>query len=179
MTIKKILMTSAALTVFAISATVFQMSGCKKANAQSGGTNYTLPPATSSTLGGVIVGNGLSVTSNGTLALSTTTNGLTQLNKIIFSKLLIGGGTTEIWTMNYDGSNKTKINIVMPAGEEIQLGTAPKLSPDGQKVIFMGRTIASTNNDDDIYICNIDGTSVTKIYDMPVGTGHTAIGGAY
>ena len=36
----------------------------------SGGSSYTLPPATASTLGGVKVGSGLSVTSDGTLSAS-------------------------------------------------------------------------------------------------------------
>lgn len=172
---RKLFLGSIALTAFSIAIIIFQLSCKKTAEAQT--NNYTLPPATTSTLGGVIVGNGLSVTSNGTLSV-TSSGGLTQLNKIIFAKLVTGGGATEIWTMNYDGSNKTKVNITMPAGQEI-LFENPKLSPDGTKVIFMGRTTASSNNDDDIYICNIDGSNVTKIYDMPVGTGHTTIGGAY
>lgn len=171
---RKLLLGSFALMAFSIAIIIFQFSCKKTASAQ---TSYTLPPATSSTLGGVVVGNGLSVTSNGTLSVSSS-GGVTQLNKIIFAKLVTSGGATEIWTMNYDGSNKTKVNIVMPAGQEI-ITESPKLSPDGTKVIFIGRTIASASNDDDIYICNIDGSNVTKIYDMPVGSGHTLLGGAY
>lgn len=173
---KKILFSSVILFLFSLSIIVFQMSCKKEAQAQI--NNYTLPPATANSLGGVIIGNGLTVASNGTLSVSAANGGLQKLNKIIFAKLVTGGGATEIWTMNYDGTNKTKVNISMPAGEEI-LFENPRLSPDGNKVIFMGTTISSSNNDDDIYICNIDGTGVTKIYDMPVGTGHTTLGGAY
>ena len=107
-----------------------------------------------------------------------TSNGLHQLNKIVFAKLLTGGGATEIWTMNYDGTNQTKVNITMPAGQHIT-DEYPKLSPDGTKIVFIGGTTGSNGNDDDIYICNFDGSGVTKIYDMPVGTGHTVLGGAY
>jgi hypothetical protein len=74
-------MGSVALTLFSISIVIFQMSCKKDATAQTGGTSYTLPTATTSTLGGVIVGSGLSVTSNGILSANATTGGLTQLNK--------------------------------------------------------------------------------------------------
>jgi hypothetical protein len=173
---KKLFLGSIALTTFSISILLFQVSCKKEAKAQTNSNNY-LTPATTTTLGGIIVGSGLSVTSNGTLSVNST-GGTTQLNKIIFGKLVTGGGAIEIWTMNYDGSNQTKINIVMPTGEVVN-DLNPKLSPDGTKVVFLGTTTASTNNDDDIYTCNIDGSNVTKIYDMPVGTGHTGIGGAY
>jgi hypothetical protein len=174
---RKLLLGSIVLTVFSASIILFQLSCTKTADAQTG-TSYTLPPATTTTLGGVIVGNGLSVTSNGTLSVNSTTGGLHQLNKIVFAKLVTGGGATEIWTMNYDGTNQTKVNIAMPAGQVIT-DEAPKLSPDGTKIVFIGATTGSNGNDDDIYICNIDGSGVTKIYDMPVGTGHTLLGGAY
>ena len=174
---RKLLVGSIVLTVFSASSILFQLSCTKTADAQTG-TGYTLPPATTTTLGGVIVGNGLSVTSNGTLSVNSTTGALHQLNKIIFAKLLTGGGGTEIWTMNYDGTSQTKVNITMPAGQVIT-DEAPRLSPDGTKIVFIGATAGSTGNDDDIYICNIDGSGVTKIYDMPVSTGHTLLGGAY
>ena len=38
----------------------------------SGGEAYVLPPATTSTLGGVIIGTGLSVASNGTISVNST-----------------------------------------------------------------------------------------------------------
>lgn len=174
---KKLLLGSVVLTVFSASIILFQVSCKKTADAQTG-TSYTLPSATTTTLGGVIVGNGLSVASNGTLSVNSTTGAPHQLNKIVFAKLLTGGGTTEIWTMNYDGTDQTKVNITMPSGQVITFED-PKLSPDGTKIVFIGTTTGSNNNDDDIYICNIDGSGVTKIYDMPVGTGHTLLGGAY
>ena len=67
---KKLLLGSVALTLFSIAIAIFQMSCQKEANAQTGTGTYTLQPATTSTLGGIIVGNGLSVTSNGTLSVN-------------------------------------------------------------------------------------------------------------
>ncbi len=101
-----------------------------------------------------------------------------MLHKIVFAKQIIGGGQSEIWTMNYDGSNQTKINITLPAGQEIA-NLDPRLSPDGTKIFFVGRDMLINNNKDDIYSCNIDGSNVIKIYDMPEGTGHTGLGGVY
>jgi len=45
---KKLLMGSAALTLFSIAMIVLQISCKKEATAQSGGTSYNLPPATTS-----------------------------------------------------------------------------------------------------------------------------------
>lgn len=72
---KRILLGSLILTLFALSIMIFQIS-CQK-NTQAQTNNYTLPPATTANLGGVIVGNGLSVTSNRTL--SVTPGSTTQL----------------------------------------------------------------------------------------------------
>ncbi len=73
------------------------MSCQKEATAQQTGSNYILPSATTSTLGGVIVGSGLSVTSNGTLSLtSSSNNGMKQLNKILYEKYDETNGTAEI-----------------------------------------------------------------------------------
>ena len=69
----------------AISIGIFQISCQKEAIAQTGNT-YTLPAATTSTLGGVIVGSGLNVASNGTISVSSATAGVTQLNKLFLGK---------------------------------------------------------------------------------------------
>lgn len=65
---RKLLLGSAVLTLFAISITLFQISCQKESNAQT--TTYTLPPATTTSLGGIIVGNGLSVTPSGVLSVT-------------------------------------------------------------------------------------------------------------
>lgn len=65
---KKLFMGSIAILLFTIAISIFQISCEKEAVAYN--SNYKLPPATTSTLGGVIVGNGLSATLNGTLTAS-------------------------------------------------------------------------------------------------------------
>ncbi len=165
---KKILLGSLAFFLFAISISILQTSCDKDANAQS--NNYILPPATNSTLGGVIVGNGLNITSSGLLTV-TTGSSMTQLNKILFYR---DGGNylNEIWIANYDGTGQTKINIDLPQGCQIGNGTDAKLSPDGKKVFF--GVWATPSNMAYIYSCNIDGSDLTKIID-----GTASLQGAY
>ena len=67
---KNLLLGSIALTLFAVSITLFQISCQKVAQAQT--TTYTLPAATTTALGGVVIGNGLSITSSGTLSINST-----------------------------------------------------------------------------------------------------------
>lgn len=152
---KKLLLGSASLCLFSISIMIFQMSCKKDATAQASNSNYVLPPATTSSLGGVIVGNGLSVTGNGTL--SVTASG-TQLNKIIYTKTN-GLASDGIYTANYDGTNQTKINISLPAN--VTLEADAHLSPDGQTVFF--QVSSSPNFDKFIYACNIDGSNVHPV----------------
>ena len=167
---KKILMSSIALSLFSISLVVFQMSCQKSVSAQTSG--YTLPPATNSTLGGVIVGTGLSVSSNGTLSV-TAAGGLQQLNKILFRKNTPGNN---IWMANYDGSSQTQINIAVPSG--LYLTGEASLSPDG-KTIFVGLADNSSHINY-IYSCNTDGTNLKKIIDgTSAGTDGLNIIGAY
>jgi hypothetical protein len=159
---KKLLMGSAALTLFSISIVIFQMSCKKDATAQTGGTSYTLPAATTSTLGGIIVGSGLSVTTNGTISVNNNSSGTVQLNKILYSKNPTGtAGSNEIWSANYDGTNQTKINVSLPAGFGIS-GFA-RLSPDGQKVFFGVKE--NSINRVHIYSCKIDGTNAIRVID--------------
>lgn len=150
---------------FSLSIILFQISCKKEAVAQSGGnstTNYVLKPATTSTLGGVIVGSGLSVGSDGTLSVNnngTNNDESTQLNLILYSH------NGELWTANIDGTNQTKIPITLPTG--ITGFDNAHLSPDGKKVIFdvNGQTQGVA-----IYSCNIDGSNLTKI----IGDANTA-----
>jgi hypothetical protein len=97
----------------------------------------------------------------------------TQLNKIIYTKRLTST-TAEIWIANYDGTNQTKVNIVVPAG--IMLANA-RLSPDGQTIFFEGVNTSTFLND--IYSCKIDGSNVQKIVDGSTATQGILLGGAY
>jgi len=178
---KKLLMGSVALTLFSISIIIFQMSCKKEATAQTGGTNYTLPAATTSTLGGVIVGNGLSITSNGTLSTNGT-NGVQQLGKVVYMRFFENAGASlpeGIFTANYDGSAQTKINIILPANTEFSEDITPKLSPDGLKVFFGVQSTISGQVGTDLYSANINGTNVTNIIDNGVNGKYVILGGAY
>src|SRR5580692_2594824 len=104
---KKILLSTIALTLFAISLLLFDISCKKTAKAQS--PTYVLPVATTSKLGGVIP-DGTTISVDGSGKISAVGGGSpTQAGKIIY--LDFASGSTEIWTANYDGSGAQKINI--------------------------------------------------------------------
>ncbi|RAJ75106.1 hypothetical protein CLV59_110152 [Chitinophaga dinghuensis] len=171
-------MGSFALMLFSASILLFQMSCKKSADAEPGpGTgNGNVPVATTTTLGGVIVGSGLNVTAAGVLSVNAGNSGATQLNKVVFTKYISGSGS-EIWLMNYDGSGQTKVNVALSANQKI--GDDARLSPDGKKLFFIVATTGLSNNKEDIYSCDIDGKNLVKLYDMPVSGGHTYLSGAY
>jgi hypothetical protein len=155
---RKLLLGSAVLTLFAIAITLFQISCQKESNAQT--TTYTLPPATTTTLGGVIVGNGLSATPSG--VLSVTPAATSVLNLIVYYKE-VSANVFEVWTAKYDGTNQTKINISLPANTEFHDDTPPQLSPDGAKVFYtLNNTVTFTQS---LYTANINGTGSVKILD--------------
>lgn len=175
---KRLLLGSLVLTLFALSIMVFQIS-CQK-NTQAQTNNYTLPPATTANLGGVIVGNGLSVTSNGTL--SVTPSSTTQLGKVVFLKNLYDESLSpsmraEIWIANYDLSNATKINIAIPSDRTY---SNVKLSPDGTKIFFSAYAPPTSNTDgrNDIFSCDIDGTNLIQLTNSTLTSDYN-LGGVY
>jgi hypothetical protein len=173
---KKLVLGSIVLTTFAIAVSIFQLSCQKSASAQT--STYALPPATTSSLGGIIVGSGLNVTSNGTLSVVAGT-GTAQLNKIAYSKE-ISSGNFEFWTANYDGSNQTKINFTLPTGVSFSQNCTPHLSPDGKKIFFTaGPTNSVKYGEGDIYSLNIDGSGLTKVVSAGGLNPFINIGGVY
>ena len=100
--------------------------------------------------------------------MAQTNNSQIQLNKIIYYKLSPTSGAKEFWIANYDGTNKTKINIILPAGLVFSSDSRPVLSPDGTKVFFTAG--ASVTSSSEIYRCNIDGSELMKIIDNDGGT---------
>lgn len=183
---KKVLLGSIVLTFFSISVILFQIS-CQKGYTISAQTNgYTLPPATTSTLGGVIIGNGLSITSNGTLSVTGTGGGLTQLSKLIFKKIIVTPGSsvdhvTEIWVANYDGTGAAKVNITLPTGVDFSDNMNPVMSPNGQKIFFTAGIRTGTSQiafSGDLYSCNVDGSSVTRIIDKGGASNDIILGAA-
>lgn len=141
------------LAFFSISIAVFNLSCNKEASAQNN-TTSPLPAATTSTLGGVIVGQGLSVTSNGTI--STQSAGV-----LVFAKG--SDKNNEFWTSNYDGTNQVKITISSIAATGEILKADIKLSPDGKKFFFVG--FIASGQPDVLFSCNRDGSGLTKLVD--------------
>ena len=167
---KKLILGSVVLSCFSLSVILFQVSCQKTANSQTNG--YILPPATATTLGGVIIGNGLTVTSTGIFSV-TSNSGLNQLNKLIYKR--VSGTSSEIWMANYDGTNNVKINITLPSGIVFNDDMQPTLSPNGQKLFFT----AGTSTRGDLYSCNADGSNIIKIVDKGGTSNDTIFGGTY
>ena len=170
----KILKSSIVLLIFSVSAFVFQVSCQKTSEAQSGGSTYILPSATTSRLGGIIVGDGLSVTSNGTLSVNSTTS---APSLIFFSRSGISDDAgDEIWKANIDGTNQQKLNITLPNGYRISLNQASVntngaalLVSSNQKLIF--RATTSTAPWSSLFSCDFNGSNVVKLLDN-VGTSY-------
>ena len=105
-----------------------------------------------------------------------------QLNKVIYSKSGITGGGAEpqIWISNYDGTNATQVPIALSATTHIasDLNTfSIRLSPDGQKIFFMGYETSTTPYTITLYSCNIDGSNVQTVTSS--NTEQIRFGGAY
>ena len=173
---KKLFLGSIALTIFSLSTIIFQISCQKAATAQSGsGSTYTLPPATTTTLGGIIVGNGLSVTSNGTLSVTASSSTPQQLGKILYIRTndAVTPHIVEFFTVNYDGSNNAKVPINLPAGFYAQENV--QISPDGQTLFFN----VSDASKSYIYKCKIDGSGLARILEAASSTTSIGISSAY
>ncbi len=153
---KNIFKGSIVLMIFSLAIVIFNIS-CEKESIAQTNTPFVLPKATSNSLGGVIVGSGLSVTTDGTI--STQSAGL-----LVFAKG--GDKRNEFWISKYDGSGQVKITISsFPlTGEIVKEGI--KLSPDGKKFFFVGYTAnGQITNVDGLYSCNLDGSGLTKLID--------------
>jgi Tol biopolymer transport system component len=75
-------------------------------------------------------------------------------DKIVFTRqYLLENDRNEIWIMNADGSDTKKVVD----------GYAASWSPDGQQLVFS----QVTEGNEDLYICNSDGTNIVKLLDSP------------
>jgi Tol biopolymer transport system component len=101
-------------------------------------------------------------------------NSTSQIGKVIFKKMISNGGA-EIWTCNYDGTSAAKVNITLPSGVTYSDDMNPVISPNGQKIFFTAGATGSFKGD--LYNCNTDGSSVTKIHDR--AGGNIILGAAY
>ena len=73
--------------------------------------------------------------------------------------------TNGIWKCNYDGTNHTKINAVLPAGFEISTYGEVSVSPDATKIFFLAYDSNHTTGFGPYWICsiNLDGTGFKKV----------------
>jgi len=160
---------------FSIAMLLFQMS-CKK-EAIAVQTLNTGKTATTTTLGSVMVdGTSITVDENGRISTLATTTPVQQ-NKIIYTKNLPikavpGQYQGEIWSANYDGSNKKKINIVLPAGLYISYTPFIKLSPDQKTIFFRVVDTKFSKSRTGFYSSKIDGTGAKLVIpeDGAIGT---------
>ena len=108
---------------------------------------------------------------------------ITQINKFVY--LRAAGQGPEIWVSDYNGSNASKIPVVMPAGSALSSDFGQwevRLSPDGQTLFFLG--VLTDTNTTQIYSCHIDGSNVQVVVpgtvrDPNSGINILRIGGAY
>lgn len=152
---KKLLMGSVSLLLFSIAIAVFQISCQKEVGAQGGSsTSYILPPATTNSLGGVIVGNGLNVTSNGLLSV----------NAGIFSSTMTPATSNSLGGIIVGNGLSITSNGVL----SVQSGTgASNQSPN---VIMFLKQLPSLLVE--YWIMNLDGSNLKKI-PAPVPSGYS------
>lgn len=156
---RKLILSTLALLAFSIAIAVFQISCTKTANSQS--PSYTLMPATTSKLGGVIPdGTTISVDGNG--KISTIAGTTPQEGKLLYG--VFGNIETDnaMWTSNYDGTNAQKIAVALPAGTVIDPDDL-RLSPDHKTIFFEAHTIPPAAISYYLYSCNIDGSNPHQI----------------
>lgn len=75
------------------------------------------------------------------------------------------GTPIELWSCNYDGTEQAQINVTLPANVEFSAvnsnRSSVKISPDGQKVFFIGFNTAT--NVSTIYSCDLTGTNLNEV----------------
>jgi hypothetical protein len=96
-------------------------------------------------------------------------------NKILFTKYLPqsmsapdGPYRKEIWISSYEGAVQDKINIILPNGLFLATDCNPRLSPNGATLFFEAGTPTQFGiiPAKAIYSCKLDGSSLTKLYDI-------------
>jgi hypothetical protein len=115
------------------------------------------------------------------------TTGLTQLNKILYTKKTYNPNTgvvqsQSLWVSNLDGSNQKEIPISLTTGQNF-FG-AGKLTPDGKTVVVEISTPTSVvggyqRYKSDLYTLSVDGSNLKKILDFGDISGGYSILGAY
>lgn len=81
--------------------------------------------------------------------------------KIVYAASPPGGGGSQIYLMNADGTGQTRLT------NDTFTDTAPVWSPDGTKILFVSDRETQTR----LYVMNPDGTNVTNISDSSITSG--------
>jgi Tol biopolymer transport system component len=89
-----------------------------------------------------------------------------QQGKILYLKYQ-NDGSSELWTMNFDGSNAQKVNITLPQSIMV-FSSQPKASPDGSAFFFS--TYQNQSFNIPIYSCNADGSNTKFVLDGAAGS---------
>ena len=150
-------MGSFVLGIFSLAIAVFQISCQKTVSAQSG--NYILPVATTTNLGGVIVGNGLTISSSGVLSASSGTQ-LENQNQILFLY-----SDTVLRLYDYKG-NTNGVNLAHNLVPYLYTNyiVDAKFSPDKSLIFVHTRRLTSLGSDPDfVYSMDANGDNVKKI----------------
>lgn len=79
--------------------------------------------------------------------------------KIVFTRA--NGGHRDIWVMDFDGTNKTRLT------DSPFRDSSPQWSPDGKRILFSRAVVVdeggTTDIDEDIYVMNADGSQQTRL----------------
>lgn len=86
--------------------------------------------------------------------------------KIAFVSSRAGAGRSEIWVMNADGTNPTRLTINQQLAEDLSgpvygRDFGPAWSPDGTKIVFWTTRLDLANSE--IYVMNADGSNQTRL----------------
>lgn len=102
------------------------------------------------------------------------------LGKIVYIKTL-SITNKQLWIANYDGTNQTQVMVNFPPNvsfNQVTNGVQPRISPDGQKIFFVGINSAGGNSYTAIYSCDSNGNNVQEV--VPTQTAvDIEFGGAY
>ena len=93
--------------------------------------------------------------------------------KITYGAFHLTGGTSDIWVMNSDGSQKRQLTFEDAGatydGEYYSRSSRSTWAPDGTKIVFAMNTCCSTDLDGIIHLMNPDGTGRVPIIDAATG----------
>jgi len=140
---KKILLSSALLVLFALSIILFQLSCAKTAQAQQTSQTTTVLDKT-------LIQKSVQIQ----IGIATDSSGNPTPVKVY---------AAEYYTINNDGSNLTRINITLPAGSYPLAGlSSGYLSPDNKKLIFVASNASFQSS---LYALTLSDGSLVKLID--------------